>query len=217
MDFNIKFCLGVILVLLLSGKAQASAFYYEIEGGLSKYSTTSPFFGSGAQGTGYGFALNNSVFMTLGSSQTGFTYQLGLQDRISAANDSTTGVSYGLNAPYAVLRLQFSRAYISAGYTSFVWQEVQPSTTLNYFSRAKSASATMLEAGLLWPMTRKFTMGLNASYQSITQDGVKSPSPVLDGTLSMRFYFGFSSGGGGGGSENSAEYEGWRYPFGAPR
>lgn len=204
------------LLALLPIQARASAFYYEVEGGLSKYTSTSPFFGTGAQSTGYGFAFNNSVFVTLGSSQTGFTYQLGLQDRISAANDSTTGTSYALNAAYPVLRLQFSRLYIAAGYTPFVWQEVQPSSTLQYFQRAKSANALLLEGGLLWPVTRKFTMGLNAGYQTITQNGVKSPSPALDATFSMRFYFGFSSSGGGS-SENSAEFEGWRYPFGAVR
>jgi hypothetical protein len=205
----------ILVTLALPRLAQASAFYYEIEGGLAKYSTTAPFFGSSAQSTGYGFALNNGAFLTLGSSQTGFTYQLGLQDRISAANDSSSGTSYALNIAYPVLRLQFSRIFIAAGYSPFVWQEVQPSTTLNYFARAKSADALLLEAGLLWPITRKFSMGANLGYQSITQNGVKGPSPALDATISMRFYFGFMTGKGG--SENSAEFEGWRYPFGAPR
>src|SRR5277367_5173014 len=108
----------VVLVILLSALclvsqySQASSYYYEIEGGLSKFSATNPFFGVGAQSTSYGFALNNSFFLTLGNSQTGFTYQLGIQDRIAAANDSSTGVSYGLQAVYPVLRLQFSRIYI---------------------------------------------------------------------------------------------------------
>jgi hypothetical protein len=209
---------GILLLVLLGGAQSASAagsFYYDIAGGISKYQQTSPFFGKSTAGsTGFGYALNNGIFINLGDDQSLFAYQFGLQHRLSAASDATA--SYAVQSAYPVLRLQFTRIYLSTGFTPFVWRRTNAMSGLDNFSRANSTTALLAEAGFLMPITPKFSFGLQGSAQFISGNGAQSPNPIMDATVSMRFYFGFF-GNGGGGKHSSGEFKGWRYPFGFMR
>lgn len=191
------------------------SIYYDLAGGVAKYQQTSPFFGSSTQGsTGYGFALNNGIFINWGNDHRAFAFQLGLQHRYSSASDANS--SFAVQAAYPVMRLQFGRIYLGTGFTPFVWKRSNAIGGMDNFSSAKSTDAFLAEAGFLMPVTPKFSMGTQASAQFMSGNGVKSPNPIWDATFSMRFYFGFFGGGGGGGSETSGEYSG-RYPFGMIR
>jgi hypothetical protein len=186
-----------------------------LAGGIAKYQQTSPFFGSSTDGsTGYGFALNNGIFINWGGDTRAIAFQLGLQHRLNSAADSKA--TYSVQAAYPVMRLQFSRIYFGAGYTPFVWKRSNAQGGLENFSSTSSTSALLAEAGLLMPVTPKFSMGLQAGAQFISGGGAQSPSPIWDATASMRFYFGFF-GSGGGSSHSSGEFKGWRYPFGMIR
>lgn len=209
----LELAFGALLLWTPCPARAAGVFYYDLAGGISKYMQTSPFFGATAQGsTSYGYALNNAVFVNLGGSQQAFAFQFGLQHRLSAASD-TVG-TYAVQTAYPVLRLQLSRIFIAAGYTPFVWRRVSDQGGLDYFSRAQQATATLLETGLILPVTPKFSMAIQGGAQFISDGGTRSPSPIWDGTFSMRFYFGFY---GNGGDHSSSEFKGWRYPFGAIR
>jgi hypothetical protein len=209
--------IGVLFLLSLGGARSASAngsFYYDIAGGISKYQQTSPFFGKTTAGsTGFGYALNNGIFVNFGGDQSLFAFQFGLQHRLSAASDAMA--SYAVQAAYPVLRLQFTRIYLSTGFTPFVWRRANAMSGLDNFSRANSTTALLAEAGFLMPITPKFSFGVQGSGQFISGNGAQSPNPILDATVSMRFYFGFF--GNGGGKHSSGEFKGWRYPFGFMR
>ncbi len=69
------------------------------------------------------------------------------------------------------------------------------------------------EAGLLWPITRDFSLGTSASGQFVSSGGTLSPKPILELGVLMRFYFGHS-GASSSASTGSNEWQGWRYPFG---
>jgi hypothetical protein len=186
-----------------------------LAGGISRFQQTSPFFGNtAASSTGFGYALNNGVFVNWGSDKRAFAFQLGLQHRLSSASDATA--SYAVQAAYPVMRFQFSRIYLGTGFTPFVWKRSNALGGVDNFTSAKSTSALLAEAGILLPVTPKFSLGTQASAQFMSSGGAKSPNPILDATVSMRFYFGFF-GGGGGGSQSSGEFRGWRYPFGMIR
>ncbi len=202
-----------VLSLGATPAAASGSIYYDLAGGLAKYQQTSPFFGSKTDGsTGYGFALNNGVFINWGGESRAFAFQLGAQHRLSSASD--TNASYGVQAAYPVMRLQFSRIYIGTGYTPYVWKRSNAMGGVDYFSRATNTNALLLEAGLLLPVTPKFSMGTQASAQFLSGPAGSSPNPIMDATFSMRFYFGFF---GSGGSQTSGEFKGWRYPFGMIR
>jgi hypothetical protein len=208
---------GALFLLLATSPRNAAAngsYYYDIAGGFAKYQQTSPFFGNTPQAsTGYGFALNNGIFVNWGSDARAFAFQLGLQHRLSSASDSNA--SYAVQAVYPVMRLQFSRIYLGTGFTPFVWKRTNGLGGVDYFSSAKSTNAILAEAGFLMPVTPKFSLGTQGSAQIISGGGTKSPNPIWDATVSMRFYFGFF--GHSGDSQSSGEFKGWRYPFGMIR
>jgi hypothetical protein len=204
-----------ISALCARSAVASGSFYYDLAGGVAKYQQTSPFFGSNTQGsTGYGFALNNGVFVNWGHDTRAFAFQLGLQHRYSSASDANS--SFAVQAAYPVMRLQFGRIYLGTGFTPFVWRRSNAMGGVDNFSSAKNTDAFLAEAGFLMPITPKFSMGTQASAQFMSGNGVKSPNPIWDATFSMRFYFGFFGHGGGGGSQFSSEYNG-RYPFGMIR
>lgn len=215
--FTLRQIASLALLLFTLGTSPAAAsgsFYYDLAGGLAKYQQTSPFFGKNTQGsTGYGFALNNGLFINWGSDQRAFAFQLGIQHRLSSASDANA--SYAVQAVYPVMRLQFSRIFLGMGYTPFIWKRSNAQGGVDEFQSATSTSALLAEAGLLMPVTPKFSMGAQASAQYMSGGGVKSPNPIWDATFAMRFYFGFF--GSGGGSQTSGEFKGWRYPFGMIR
>jgi hypothetical protein len=209
--------LFAFLLLTLNAKSAAASgsLYYDLAGGVSKFQQTSPFFGNTTQSsTGFGFALNNGIFVNWGGDKRAFAFQLGLQHRMSSASDAAA--SYAVQAAYPVMRFQFTRFYVGTGFTPFVWKRSNALGGVDNFSSAKGTSALLAEAGLLMPVTPKFSLGTQASAQFMTSGGTKSPNPILDATVSMRFYFGFF-GSGGGDSQSSGEFKGWRYPFGMIR
>jgi hypothetical protein len=202
------------LALSAQPAAASGSFYYDLAGGVSKFQQTSPFFGSTTQSsTGVGYSLNNGIFVNWGNEHQAFAFQLGIQHRLSSASDSTA--SYAVQAAYPVMRLQFSRIYFGTGFTPFVWKRSNALGGVDNFTSAQNTSALLVEAGLLLPVTPKFSLGTQASAQFMTSGGAKSPNPIMDATVSMRFYFGFF--GHSGGSQSSGEFKGWRYPFGMIR
>ena len=77
------------------------------------------------------------------------------------------------------------------------------------YSRDKNAMAGFFEAGLLWRVVPFFNLALEASIEGVSKNGTKSPYPVEQATLQMRFFF-----GEGNKAASNRHYDGWRYPFG---
>lgn len=211
-----RYCAKHTIALLIclsafsTARVYAGSFYYEFAGGVSRMSQLSPFYGNaGSSSTGLGWAVNNSLMANFGSGGP-LEFQLGIQHRISGSSDDT--MNYGFQAAYPVLRVQLSRLYFAGGYTPFVWRRTSSQLGVQDYARAENTSAFLAEAGFLWPVMRLFSLGVSGSAQFANAGGGgSSPSPVMDGTVLMRFYFGFY---GGGKDHDSNEFKGWRYPFG---
>jgi hypothetical protein len=193
--------------------AQAGpAFYVDFSGSdVFLYSPGAFFNNAVANSEAGAYGLGLGLWTTFTNGDPPVEFQLGLQDRYISGSDSN-GDSFGINAAYAVARLQLSRIYLGFGYSPYVMRSTGGSSaTSQSLSVVSGASSMMGQLGFLMPITPKFSFGLEASYQTVSVGGVSSPSPIYAGSAFMRFYFGF---GQGGGSRSSNEFRGWRYPFG---
>ncbi len=186
-------------------------FYVDAGAGYVNLQKPSPFFnGSLVSGSASGYGLGIGLWTTFTSNTPALNFQLGLQDRYTGGADSA-GTSFGLNIPYLVARLQASLLYLGFGYSPYVSRSVNGTTS---FGPVTGASSMMGQAGVLLPVTPKFSFGIEGSYQTVNSGYGASPSPIIAVTGFMRFYFGFGAGGAGGGGHTSGEFRGWRYPFG---
>ncbi|MCM2323539.1 MAG: hypothetical protein NDJ90_09790 [Oligoflexia bacterium] len=208
-----------LLDCLAPSRAGAVAFYVESGLGTAKFRSGQSFFApSGTSSTGYGMAFDLGFFTALSDGETPLELHVGIQPRYSTASQ---GSSFSLLSAYPVARLQVSRISFAAGATSLVWKRVAAGAGFDDFDRVYSSLAYFGEVAALWPVTPDFTLGLAGAAQYVSRGGVVSPSPILDITMIMRFYVGYTgrgtAGSGGASSRSSNEFKGWRYPFGEIR
>lgn len=204
--------LFLILLMTLSTPAFASSFYYELQGGMGQVREANPFFGDGAATpSSYGTSFNFSFGYSFSGGEIPAEVQIGLQGRLSSTSVSNGMTYYGLVAPYPILRLQLSRIYVGAGATPVMWRRIGSTAGLDALEMVNGSIAFLGEAGFLWPVAPTFSLGAALSGQFITTSGTLSPKPILEATVVLRFYFGFSKGGA---AASSNEFKGWRYPFG---
>jgi hypothetical protein len=190
------------------------AFFVDAGGGYVQMQNTGQFYNNSTLGPNSGYGLNIGLWTTFTNGNPPLEFQFGVQDRYETVQAS--GLSYGLNLVYPVVRLQMSRIYFAFGYTPFVMSSEGGSSAENQTLNNTTGSTAMFgETGVLFPVTPKFSFGTSLSYERVTSGGVASPSPIYTGNFFMRFYFGFGEGGStGGSSRTSNEFHGWRYPFG---
>lgn len=199
------------LIPLASPLAHAgAAFYVDAGGAVSEIRQPEPFYGSGAQSPGVGYGLDFGMFTTFTERSPAINLQFGVLDRYSSGTASATSSSYQLMAAYPVLRLQITRLFFSGGYTPYVWRGETLNGSSSSLSLVTGARAAYGEAGLLAPITPKFSFGFSASSEWITDNHSSSPGPVLAGNIYLRFHFGIGTGE----EHESSEFKGWRYPFG---
>ena len=204
-----KVAFGISVIFLGSSMAHAGSFYVETAGGVAKFQQASPFYGASApNSTGIGYDTDIALMANLGSGGP-IEFHVGLQNRLSSA--SAGSQNYLFEALYPEVRVQFSRIYLSFGATPLVWMRNQTTPGLDQIASASGALSMLGEAGMLWPITPEFSLGLAAGAQAVKSSGTLSPKPILDGTVLMRFYFGFFKSGS---EASSDEFKGWRYPFG---
>jgi hypothetical protein len=206
------FPLALLAIANSVTSAMGSAFFVETGGGISQMRSGELFFGSDIPSvSAFGGNFNLGVYYNFTDMREPMAFQFGLHERYSSA--STTNY-FSIHAPYAVVRIQISRLYISGGVTPFLYKRVSDSPGIDHFEKSVSTISYFAELGLLWPVTQEFSLGGSASGQFIRSSSIAafSPKPIVDLVFSMRFYFGHSAGGGG--PHSSVEWEGWRYPFG---
>jgi hypothetical protein len=207
------FSAAVVTVFLFASSSYAGPlFYVDAGAGYTKMESPSPFFSGTSSGTPSGYNVGLGLWSTLTTGSPIVNLQFGVLDRYENTQITGTGMTEGLNLPYGAARVQISRLFFTFGYCPYVWSSSGgTSTTGSVLSHAVGASSMLGEAGLLLPVTPLFSFGLSGSYESVSQNGIKSPSPIISGNVFMRFYFGFF---GGSATRSSNEFVGWRYPFG---
>ncbi len=190
----------------LSGFAHASYFYTEAAPTLSEFRGGSPFFGSGLDSpTSIGLGYSFGFFFSLDNAP--IQLQIGVVNRMD--NSSDQGNSLTLLTVYPELRLQITRLFVGAGVTNVVFSRDETISGIDNLGRSASSLAYLVEAGVLFPITPKFSFGGSGTLEYVKTGGNLSPSPAVSANILLRFYFGFSHGGG-----SSNEFKGWRYPFG---
>ncbi len=189
----------------------AGAFYTDVQGGISQFRSPEAFFGieDGAGVSDLGLAFNIGLFKSFSNSPK-MDFQLGLQYRF----DSVTQGAYNMatHAPYLLARIQVMALYVSGGISPLMYKRFSGAPGLiDGLTPATGALGLMGEAGLLWSVTPRFSLGAAAAAQWVTVNGSASPAPIINILGSMRFYYGFSNESGSGGRRTPLEYEGWRY------
>ncbi len=197
--------------------ARAAAFYVESGGGVTQIRGGESFFGGTIPSTtGLGGNFNLGVYYGFADARNPVDVQAGLHFRWSTS--STESMFFATHATYANVRIQVSRIFFAAGITPFIWRRVSSSPGIDAFEQVSGTLVFFGEAGLLWPITRDFSLGTALSGQFVSLDSGLSPKPIMDAVVMMRFYFGHSVGGSSGGSaKESNEWQGWRYPLGYQR
>ncbi len=195
--------------------AQAGGFYWEAGGGIAQLRGSDAFLPLATPAAGsLNIALNLGIFRTFPISDLASEFHLGVDLRYDSGTGSGGANDFTVMTPYLVARLQLSIFYVEGGYGPFVWRRIEPSAGFGELDHVPSAFAYLAEAGVLWPITPKFSLGAALDLQWINQSGMNSPSPIIEAVGLMRFYFGFSSSQSSQGRQNSSEWKGWRYPFG---
>ena len=199
-----------LLTLLSATSAHAGAFYVETGGGLSQMRNADTYFSGATSGTGnLGPGVNLSIFYSF-SNNAPLDFHFGIQNIYASGSDIS---NFSTDITYVMLRMQASLFYIGGGYSPYVMSSVGQSPGINGLTRDSTASAYMGEAGVLWAVTPKFSLGAGANVQFVSANGAVSPM-TYEALGFMRFYFGFIGGSGPSGRSN--EFQGWRYPFGNP-
>jgi len=213
----IYLAIGLLGVLpWITRPAEASSFYYELQGGLGQVRSASPFFGTDAPSSGFGPSFNLALAYSFSGGEIPLEFQLGLQSRLSTSSVDNGMTYYGVLAPYPMVRLQLSQFFIGGGVTPVLWRRVATSPGVDSFKMVSGSLSFLSEAGFLWAVTPTFSLGAAAAAQFVSTGGTLSPKPILEATAVLRFYFGFSKkGASASSSSTSNEFKGWRYPFGS--
>jgi len=203
-QFLLFYALATGVLLGFGRIAQARSIHIETGFGMSTIGNTDPFFGTGGPtaatpGFGGDFGLFAGIFGNV------IEFQLGVENRLSTGAGSTG--NYMLNIPYGMFRIQISKLFVGAGYSNFIYRQSNNLPEAMTLTQLQGATATVLEGGILFPITPLFSMGGKGSLESITGGGGTTSSTTI--AFLLRFYFSISQDQG-----SSSEYKGWRYPFG---
>ena len=184
----------------------AGSFYFDVGAGLGQFRLADPFFPGAPLKTQYDVSYAGSLVANFGSGAV-IESQAGLMYRCINGKDPGLQQTYTVTSLYPFYRLQFTKMYFSMGLTPFVFKESN--------SVAKTrvhGIASLLEIGMLFPFTPKFSMNFAAAVELVSEGGIIAPKPIFSGILSFRFYFG--QFGSNGNMVSSNEFKGWRYPLG---
>jgi hypothetical protein len=209
------FFFGALLIgapfLAMPTIAQAgAAFYVDTGGSITHINEPEPFYGSGASSAAFGYGLNAGIFTTFTERSPSINLQFGLEDRYTSSAAANPGDSMQFMAAYPVLRLQMSRLFFSVGATPLVWKGETLNGVSTSLTTVSGTISYLGEAGLLMPITPKFSFGASGSGEWVDSSSTLSPKPIISGNFFMRFNFGIGSGE----FHDSSEFRGWRYPFG---
>ena len=143
--------------------------------------------------------------MQLQESQKGLLFALALQGRY-LSGQTGAGESFTSITASPMLRVEFWRIVIGAGYTPYAFKD------LSFSRNGRVDSVLTLEAQFLFPITHEIDFGLQAARQTFTTEFGDGPDPSLDYGLFFRLNFGLSGGAAG----ERRKFKGWRYPLGSP-
>jgi len=189
--------------------ARALPYYFEFGGSVASFTDPAPLFQSlGKQSS----TTADSVFVipfTLGlhlqERQRGLLFSVALQMRYLSGTTGA-GESFSAITTSPMLRMEFWRLVLGAGYSPFVWKDIT-------FSLITSTTSVLtIEPQFLFPITPAIDFGLPASRQTFESSFGTGPNPSTEYGAFFRLNFGLSDAASG----ERRKYKGWRYPLGSP-
>lgn len=195
----------ILLSLSISSEAHAWGWYFEFGGGLAQVKNPKPLLPEAASNLSSStFQIPVTLAFALQSRATAPLFHLGVSQRYFQGTATTTGGGTGTFktlTTYPVLRLELGRIVLGAGYSPWVWRDIT--------YKKNPASALLLEASFLFPITPEIDFGLNGAVQSFKTDAGSGPKTLEYGVF-FRLNYGLSESS----KQTRRKFKGWRYPFG---
>lgn len=189
--------------------ARALPYYFEFGGTLASLTDPAPLFESQGKQTSNTASSSFGVPLTMGlhlqERQRGLLFSLALQTRYLSGTTGA-GESFTAITTSPVLRIEFWRLALGAGYTPYVWNG------LSFNKNASIDSVLTIEALFLFPITPEIDFGLQASRQTFKTATASGPNPSTEYGAFFRLNFGLSESAAG----ERRKFKGWRYPLGSP-
>lgn len=213
----------LLLIFLLMPVFQADSFggqfYYEFGGGVGNIRQAGSFFNNAAPANlGFGGGLSLGIAYNIAPPKSTFGVHFGLIDRFVTGSATE---SYFINSLYPMVRFEGMRIYLTFGISPLNWRRHSTSAGFDSFNRAVGALGILTEIGYSWPITPEVTLSLSTSAEAISSGGTYGPRPILGAQAVFRFFIGknqnFKKEKGRFRPEDGEAYEGYRYPYGAPR
>jgi hypothetical protein len=196
-------------MLAFSGSARAWPTYFEFGGTMATLADPAPLFQSEGKGSSNTASSSFGVPLTFGvplqESQHGLLFALALQTRYLSGTTGT-GETFTAIPISPMLRLEFWRLVIGAGYTTYVAKD------LAFKKDSTIDSALTLEAQFLFPITPEIDFGLQAARTAFQSSRYGNGSTVMEYGAFFRLNFGLTDAM----SNERHKFKGWRYPLGSP-
>ncbi len=221
--FKIKFIgmakrLLFFSILFLSAQTfGGTRFYYELGAGVSQVRQATPFFGDSAPtNLSFGTAIVFGFGLDFGSNESVMNFHFGVSERYTTG--SKDSVFYSMHAPYAYVRLDGKKLFLTVGAAPLVWQRIGSTAGIDAFKKVSGAIGLLGELGFSFPITPIVNFEFITGSEIVLKGGSISPKPTLELLGCLRVYMGGRTlfekerkyyGAGGPG-----EYDGWRYPYG---
>lgn len=205
---------GIIAFALLgvfsaSRSARAWPYYFEFGGTTASLTDPAPLFQSLGKTASTSATSSFGIPATLGihlqQSQRGLLISLAVQARYLTGN-SGAGESYSVMPTSPMLRVEFWRFVLGAGYTPWVWND------LTFRKNGAIDSVITFEGQFLLPITPEIDFGLQAARTTYSSSLYGDGPTVLEYGAFFRLNFGLSDAALG----ERKKFKGWRYPFGSP-
>jgi hypothetical protein len=196
---------------IFSGIRTAEAWprYVEFGGTMATLTSPSPLFQALEKQSSSSASQTIGIPLTLGiqlqERQRGLLFSFALQTRYLTGTTGA-GESFSFFPTSPMLRLEFWRLVLGAGYTTYVW---------NGFSFKKNASidsVLTLQAQFLFPITPEIDFGLEGTRTAYTSARYGSEASIMEYGAFFRLNFGMSESAAG----ERRKFKGWRYPLGSP-
>ena len=197
---------SLLFLLLGLGSASHAAPYFEFGLGVATFKKADAYFGTSVSNAG-GFAGNFSAYWSSAYLGNLARIDLGFQNRISCATD-TSGGSLTFGSMNLATRIEFWRFFAGAGVSPITFYNTQSKGILGLHPYPGTYSY-FVEGGAFWRVAPEFQIIASAALETASVSSTVSPSPITEFSLRFRFPLDPKESSGRGSS-----FDGYRYPFG---
>ncbi len=198
----------ILLSLSIQRNAQARGLYFDVGVGASQIRSGTNLFSGLSKSPSIGFAFNFGLLNNFMSASSFLQIHLGIKHYYTSSSEGNSIA--GLHIPYAVIRFEMPRLYLTFGASPIAFTRFGSGIGIDGLQMQTGNIAVLAELGLLWRITDFFHLALEFSGQTLIGSNGLSPMPAAAATFQMRFFLVEPKSA----SVSSRKFDGWRYPFG---